>query len=49
MQTMAIDLTSSWTISSVTVVATNKSAKVLESMEDVQICGMTQPRTWYTL
>jgi hypothetical protein len=43
MQTMAIDLTSSWTTSSVTVVATNKSAKVLESSS---LLGR-RPDMWY--
>src|SRR5467141_1288371 len=40
---MAIDLTSSWTTSSVTVVATNKSTKVLESSS---LLGR-RPDMWY--
>ncbi|KAN0080657.1 hypothetical protein V8E54_003861 [Elaphomyces granulatus] len=43
LQTMAIDLTSSWTTSSVTVVATNKSVEVLESSS---LLGR-RPDMWY--
>jgi hypothetical protein len=42
MQTMAIDLTSSWTTSSVTVIATNKSTDVLNS----SLIGK-RPDMWY--
>ena len=43
MQTMAIDLTSSWTPSSVMAVATNKSTDVLESSS---LLGR-RPDMWY--
>jgi hypothetical protein len=43
MQTIAIDLTSSWTPTSVTAVASNKSAEALESSS---LLGR-RPDMWY--